>query len=657
MEIDEKDEISHSQHNLSLKKQQTQSRKGLTRNLILSTGFGSECLSEHSNTNQMEEDDHTIHAVTNSKSEQPRESGGTVSDQNKRTDKRKRDSEVPRGTRKRRGPLCPQKLNKGSKAIFSHPGILSLKTSGISSTNGVKTPSSDVEKNSLREEKLTNEKSELQSKNSILQTQVDRLKKQMEGNEEKFCQMQLSYTSCRKKLIEVLRHQAAMERKLREEKLAKDSREIGRIIQTENSFGGRIDTWEYGERFKDLQVEHQKLDEEMKDLVQKRKELSQWKKKLRKRSGFNSPKKTSTNSVTSEEFVCPRRTKTVFVKDETHLGAQAEIYSLQTCHIKRKQAEFDLAKKELALLKRQHIKFLKIMDTEKYSPYQGKLLNGRYLCTKLIGRGGFSEVWKAYDLDSYRDVACKIHALNERWSDRKKQNFTRHATREAQIQKDLCHPRIVRLYDVFGIDVNTFCTVLELCKGSDFDAYLNANRPLPEREARSIIIQLFEGLKYLAQQKQPIIHYDLKPGNLLWSAGEIKITDFGLSKIMQKDQFEIELTSQGAGTYWYLPPECFVTGQQPPMISAGVDMWSGGCILFEMLYGRRPFGHDMTQEKLLREGTVLSAQEVEFPVSPKVSDEAKDLIRKCLARDHKKRPDPITVLNHPYFSKLRPVRN
>jgi len=93
------------------------------------------------------------------------------------------------------------------------------------------------------------------------------------------------------------------------------------------------------------------------------------------------------------------------------------------------------------------------------------------------------------------------------------------------------------------------------------------------------------------------------------------------------------------------------------MIGTGVDMWSGGCILFEMLYGRRPFGHDMTQEKLLREGTVLNTQEVEFPVSPKVSDEAKDLIRKCLARDHKERPDPLKVLNHPYFSKLRPARN
>jgi len=127
---------------------------------------------------------------------------------------------------------------------------------------------------------------------------------------------------------------------------------------------------------------------------------------------------------------------------------------------------------------------------------------------------------------------------------------------------------------------------------------------------------------------------------------------------MQKDQFEMELTSQGCGTYWYLPPECFITGQEPTMIGTAVDMWSGGCIFFEMLYGRRPFGHNMTQEKILQEGTLLQANLVQFPDTPKVSDEAKDLIRKCLARDHRARPDPLTILDsHPYFSKLHLSRS
>jgi len=499
---------------------------------------------------------------------------------------------------------------------------------------------------------------DLMSDNKALRNQLDHAKSQLVAADGKLHKMRHSLSQCRQKLIEVLRHESLMDRKLREEKCARDSVLIGRIVRTQNNFGTEISVWEKGERFKDLHAEKLKLETQMEELVQKKKELTSQKKKLRRQTARISPAFKETSLSDHSEFTNITWSGEGFVQSELHLGAQTEIYSLQLGYIKRRQAELEQREKELKLMKHQHIKFLKMMNSEKKSVYQGQLLNDRYLCTKLIGRGGFSEVWKAYDFDRQRDVACKIHALNEKWSDKKKENYTRHATREANIQKGLCHPRIVQLFDVFGIDLNTFCTVLELCEGMDLGVYLNANKPLPEREARSIITQLFEGLMYLAQQKQPIIHYDLKPGNLLYHAGEIKITDFGLSKIMEKGKFEIELTSQGCGTYWYLPPECFVTGRNPPMIGTAVDMWSCGCIFFEMLYGRRPFGHNMTQEKILKEGTVLQAEAIKFPESPKVSIEAKDLIRKCLSRNHKVRPDPCSVLDlHPYFSKLRPTRS
>lgn len=81
-------------------------------------------------------------------------------------------------------------------------------------------------------------------------------------------------------------------------------------------------------------------------------------------------------------------------------------------------------------------------------------------------------------------------------------------------------------------------------------------------------------------------------GNILLGSGvrsyEVKITDFGLSKIMESDSLdEMELTSQGAGTYWYLPPECFVLGKQPPLISSKVDVWSLGVLLYQALYGKK----------------------------------------------------------------------
>nr|CAB3498198.1 unnamed protein product [Digitaria exilis] len=161
--------------------------------------------------------------------------------------------------------------------------------------------------------------------------------------------------------------------------------------------------------------------------------------------------------------------------------------------------------------------------------------------------------------------------------------------------------------------------------GKDLDAVLKATPILPEKEARIIIVQIFQGLVYLNKRGQKIIHYDLKPGNVLFDeVGVAKVTDFGLSKIVEDDVGSqgMELTSQGAGTYWYLPPECFDLSKTP-FISSKVDVWSAGVMFYQMLFGRRPFGHDQTQERILREDTIINARRVEFPSKPAVSNEAK----------------------------------
>uniref|UniRef100_A0A673U1N1 non-specific serine/threonine protein kinase n=1 Tax=Suricata suricatta TaxID=37032 RepID=A0A673U1N1_SURSU len=263
---------------------------------------------------------------------------------------------------------------------------------------------------------------------------------------------------------------------------------------------------------------------------------------------------------------------------------------------------------------------------------------------------------KAFDLYEQRYAAVKIHQLNKSWRDEKKENYHKHACREYRIHKELDHPRIVKLYDYFSLDTDTFCTVLEYCEGNDLDFYLKQHKLMSEKEARSIVMQIVNALRYLNEIKPPIIHYDLKPGNILLvdgtACGEIKITDFGLSKIMDDDSYGVDgmdLTSQGAGTYWYLPPECFVVGKEPPKISNKVDVWSVGVIFFQCLYGRKPFGHNQSQQDILQENTILKATEVQFPVKPVVSSEAKAFIRRCLAYRKEDRFDVHQLANDPYL--------
>lgn len=135
----------------------------------------------------------------------------------------------------------------------------------------------------------------------------------------------------------------------------------------------------------------------------------------------------------------------------------------------------------------------------------------------LLGKGGFSEVWRAFDVEELQEVAVKIHQLDPRWSDEKKENYTKHVSREYEIHRNVRHPRIVSLLGVFEVDANSFCTVLELCEGTDLETLLKQKTRLAERDARAILLQILSGMNYLSQpsadgKRRAIIHYDLKPG-------------------------------------------------------------------------------------------------------------------------------------------------
>ncbi|KAH1130531.1 hypothetical protein J1N35_001909 [Gossypium stocksii] len=389
------------------------------------------------------------------------------------------------------------------------------------------------------------------------------------------------------------------------------------------------ETWEDGQALKDLNAH-------LRQLLEAKEAVERQRKQLKKRQSDKGDATDAESGVQEED---------ILFQDEIHKSRLASIKREEET-ILRERDRYELDKGRLI----REMKRIRDEDGSRFNNFQ--ILNNRYALLNLLGKGGFSEVYKAYDLVEHRYVACKLHGLNAQWSEDKKQSYIRHAIREYNIHKTLVHRHIVRLWDIFEIDHNTFCTVLEYCSGKDLDAVLKATLVLPEKEARIIIVQIFQGLVHLNKRAQKIIHYDLKPGNVLFDElGVAKVTDFGLSKIVEDDVGSqgMELTSQGAGTYWYLPPECFELSKIP-LISSKVDVWSAGVLFYQMLFGRRPFGHDQTQERILREDTIIKARKVEFPSRPSVSNEAKDLIRRCLTYNQAERPDVLTIAQDPYLT-------
>jgi len=440
----------------------------------------------------------------------------------------------------------------------------------------------------------------------------------------------------RRVLEECLVQLATQQRSEVRERLRRESYRLGHL--TISRAGLHVhEVWEEGQAFIDIESRLHELAEQKDRINTKSRKLRAAQKK-----------KAGSHVPVSE------------VREESWF--EDEVYKSRLAMLKKEEVSQNEMKERLNEEKKLHIRELKRVRDEEESQFGDfQVLNKRYLVLNLLGKGGFSEVFKAFDLLEFREVACKIHRLHSHWTDDRKRSYQKHAEREFQIHRSLDHPRVVKLYDVFPIDINCFCTILEFCGAQDLDYYLKLHKILPEREAKLIMLQILEGLDYLQSQKHRIIHYDLKPANILFTHdGEAKITDFGLSKIMDEEASDgmMELTSQGAGTYWYLPPECFEkSGSHAPRISTKVDVWSAGIIWYQLLYGGRPFGEGMAQEQMYHEKTIHKGAQVEFPdkrkdgaPSPKVSAEAKALIRECLNPDQEARPDISQVLASSYFS-------
>ena len=500
---------------------------------------------------------------------------------------------------------------------------------------------------------------------------IDELTRRLNAGQKTGDQQKETINRCLTVVKELLVEKSSIERKEARTKCMANRLRLGQFV-TQRVGASFQENWTDGYAFQELAKKQEEIASEREEIDKKRKMLTQKKPKDKEAKktlqnlnnaggagGFDQHQVGLQNGQNSEEttFIKPPPRDALTMQE--YYEAE-EILRLRQNSLKKDDAEMATEMEKLERERNLHIRELKRIHNEDQSRYTiHPTLNDRYLLLSLLGKGGFSEVHKGFDLKEQRYVACKIHQLNKDWKDDKKANYIKHALREYNIHKALEHPRVVKLFDVFEIDANSFCTVLEYCDGHDLDFHLKQHKTIAEREARSIIMQVVSALKYLNEIKPAIIHYDLKPGNILLTgggdsvSGDIKITDFGLSKIMDDDNYNpqegMDLTSQGAGTYWYLPPECFVVGKAPPKISSKVDVWSVGVIFYQCLYGKKPFGHNQSQATILEENTILKATEVQFPNKPAVSAEAKNFIRKCLCYRKDERMDVRLMFQEVYL--------
>ncbi|KAL5275428.1 PHKG1 family protein [Megaselia abdita] len=273
----------------------------------------------------------------------------------------------------------------------------------------------------------------------------------------------------------------------------------------------------------------------------------------------------------------------------------------------------------------------------------------KYEPKEILGRGVSSTVRRCIEKETGKEFAAKIIDLGA-GSDSSDTNPLQmlEATRQeiSILRQVLGHPNIIDLQDVFESDA-FFFLVFELCpKGELFD-HLTSVVTLSEKKTRTIMRQIFEGVAYIHEKN--IVHRDLKPENILLDENHnVKITDFGFARQLTENEKLTDL----CGTPGYLAPETLKCNmfEGSPGYSKEVDIWACGVIMFTLLVGCPPFWHrkQMVMLRNIMEGKYSFTS----PEWIDISEDPKDLIRKCLVVDPSKRINVFDALKHPFFNQM-----
>lgn len=262
------------------------------------------------------------------------------------------------------------------------------------------------------------------------------------------------------------------------------------------------------------------------------------------------------------------------------------------------------------------------------------VLGKRYEVGDLIGRGGMAEVRLGYDTRLSRSVAIKVLRTDLA----RDPMFLARFRREAQSAAALNHPSIVSVYDTGeeqvptedGSDLSLPYIVMEYVKGRTVASLLADGDPVPISEAVQIMVGVLSALEY--SHHEGIIHRDIKPGNVMLTVdGKVKVMDFGIARAVADSAATMTQTNSVVGTAQYLSPE----QARGEVVDARSDLYSAGCLLYELLTGKPPFTGDSAVAVAYQH--VSETPTPASSVAPDIPDSIDRVVMKSLAKRREER--------------------
>ena len=264
-----------------------------------------------------------------------------------------------------------------------------------------------------------------------------------------------------------------------------------------------------------------------------------------------------------------------------------------------------------------------------------------YKRVKFLGEGSYASVYCVENKITGSKRAMKIINKNENCSTEDDQEIMN----EINILRTLDHPNILKIFEFYS-SKESYSLVTELCQGGELFQEIIDKGPFNENYSAYVMLQILSAINYCHGMK--IVHRDLKPENILIAERDsngfprIKIADFGTSKMFEKGAVQRKLV----GSSYYIAPEVLKKHYDEKC-----DIWSCGVIMYILLSGRPPFAGDSDKE--IMEKVRIGKYDLEDPPFNKLSSSGKDLIKKLMIMEPKKRISAQEALNHPWFKENR----